>query len=53
MKLALIAMSGLRTFNPELARLGMTLPGFVERGKAVAAAQPRPADPRRDDARSL
>jgi radical SAM superfamily enzyme YgiQ (UPF0313 family) len=37
MKLALIAMSGLRTFNPELARLGMTLPGFVERGKAVAA----------------
>ncbi len=37
MKLALIAMSGLRTFNPELARLGMTLPGFVERGKAVAS----------------
>jgi len=37
MKLALIAMSGLRIFNPELARLGMTLPGFVERGKAVAA----------------
>ncbi len=37
MKLALIAMSGLRTFNPELVRLGMTLPGFVERGKAVAS----------------
>jgi radical SAM superfamily enzyme YgiQ (UPF0313 family) len=37
MKLALIAMSGLRTFNPELARLGMTLPGFVERGKALAS----------------
>ncbi|MCD6033765.1 MAG: Radical domain protein, partial [Thermomicrobiales bacterium] len=37
MRLALIAMSGLRTFNPELARLGMTLPGFVERGKAVAS----------------
>jgi radical SAM superfamily enzyme YgiQ (UPF0313 family) len=37
MKLALIAMSGLRTFNPELAHLGMTLPGFVERGKALAS----------------
>ena len=37
MKLALIAMSGLRTFNPELARLGMTLPGFIERGKALAS----------------
>jgi radical SAM superfamily enzyme YgiQ (UPF0313 family) len=36
MQLALIAMSGLRTFNPELARLGMTLPGFIERGKALA-----------------
>jgi radical SAM superfamily enzyme YgiQ (UPF0313 family) len=37
MKLAMIAMSGIRTFDPELARLGMTLPGFVERGKAVAS----------------
>lgn len=37
MKLALIAMSGLRTFNPELVRLGMTLPGFLERGKAIAS----------------
>jgi hypothetical protein len=27
MKLALIAMSGLRTYNPELVELGMTLPG--------------------------
>jgi radical SAM superfamily enzyme YgiQ (UPF0313 family) len=37
MKLALIAMSGLRTYNPELVELGMTLPGFVERGKAIAS----------------
>ena len=37
MKLALIAMSGLRTYNPELAELGMTLPGFLERGKTIAS----------------
>jgi radical SAM superfamily enzyme YgiQ (UPF0313 family) len=37
MKLALIAMSGLRTYNPTLAELGMTLPGFLERGKAIAS----------------
>lgn len=37
MKIAFIAMSGLRTFNPELARLGMNLPGFLERGKAIAS----------------
>lgn len=37
MKIALIAMSGIRTYNPELLRLGMTLPGFVERGRAVAS----------------
>jgi radical SAM superfamily enzyme YgiQ (UPF0313 family) len=37
MKLAMIAMSGIRTFDPELAKLGMTLPGFVERGKAIAS----------------
>lgn len=37
MEIALIAMSGLRTYNPELKELGMTLPGFVERGRAIAS----------------
>jgi len=37
MKLALIAMSGLRAHNPELTRLGLTLPGFVERNKTIAS----------------
>ena len=37
MRIALIAMSGLRVFNPVLAELGLTLPGFIERGKAIAS----------------
>ena len=37
MKLALIAISGLRAHNPELTRLGLTLPGFVERNKTIAS----------------
>jgi radical SAM superfamily enzyme YgiQ (UPF0313 family) len=37
MKIAFVAMSGIRTHNPELNRLGMTLPGFVERGRAIAS----------------
>ncbi|MDH3219215.1 MAG: B12-binding domain-containing radical SAM protein [Gammaproteobacteria bacterium] len=37
MKLALIAMSGLRAYNEELTRLGLTLPGFVERNKTIAS----------------
>src|ERR687891_532004 len=37
MKIALIAMSGIRAHNPELTELGMTLPGFIERGKAIAS----------------
>ncbi len=37
MRIALIALSGLRVFNPVLAELGLTLPGFVERGKAIAS----------------
>ena len=37
MKIALIALSGVRAYNPELTALGLTLPGFVERGKTVAA----------------
>ena len=36
MKIGLIAMSGVRAVDPELVRLGMTLPGFVERGKTIA-----------------
>jgi radical SAM superfamily enzyme YgiQ (UPF0313 family) len=30
-------MSGIRAHNPELTRLGLTLPGFVERGRAIAS----------------
>ncbi len=37
MKIALIAMSGLRAFNPELTRLGWTLPGFMERSRVIAS----------------
>ncbi len=37
MKIALLAMSGVRAHDPELTALGLTLPGFVERGKTIAA----------------
>lgn len=37
MKLGLIAMSGVRAHNKELTRLGLTLPGFVERNKIIAS----------------
>jgi radical SAM superfamily enzyme YgiQ (UPF0313 family) len=37
MKLGLITMSGVRAHNPALTRLGLTLPGFVERNRVVAA----------------
>lgn len=37
MKVALIAMSGVRAFNEELTRIGMTLPGFAERGRTIAS----------------
>ncbi len=30
-------MSGVRAYNEELTRLGMTLPGFVERSKVIAS----------------
>lgn len=33
----LIAMSGVRIVNPDLRALGLTLPGFVERGKVIAS----------------
>ncbi|WP_373032957.1 radical SAM protein [Sulfurovum sp.] len=37
MKLGFIAMSGVRALNEELTELGLTLPGFVERGKVIAS----------------
>ena len=37
MKIALIAESGLRAFDQELTRLGMTLPGFMERSRVIAS----------------
>jgi radical SAM superfamily enzyme YgiQ (UPF0313 family) len=37
MRIGLIAMSGVRACDPELVRLGMTLPGFVERGRTIAS----------------
>jgi radical SAM superfamily enzyme YgiQ (UPF0313 family) len=36
MKIALVAMSGIRACDAELLRLGLTLPGFVERSRTVA-----------------
>jgi radical SAM superfamily enzyme YgiQ (UPF0313 family) len=36
-RVALIAMSGVRAYNEELTQLGLTLPGFVERGKTIAS----------------
>jgi radical SAM superfamily enzyme YgiQ (UPF0313 family) len=37
MKLGLIAMSGIRAQNDELTKMGLTLPGFVERSKVIAS----------------
>lgn len=37
MKIGLIAMSGVRVRNAELAQLGVTLPQFVSRGKVIAS----------------
>lgn len=37
MTLGLIAMSGVRCQNAELLRLGLTLPGFVQRSKVIAS----------------
>lgn len=37
MKICFIAMSGIRARNEELTRMGLTLPGFVERSKVVAS----------------
>jgi len=35
MKIALIAMSGIRAENPELMELGMKLPRFLERAQTL------------------
>lgn len=37
MKIGLIAMSGVRVHEPELAALGVSLPQFVHRGKVIAS----------------
>lgn len=37
MRIALIAMSGIRVCDKELLAQGMTLPGFVERSKVIAS----------------
>lgn len=37
MKIGLIAMSGVRAHNEELTKLGLTLPGFVNRNKIIAS----------------
>ncbi|USN98812.1 MAG: B12-binding domain-containing radical SAM protein [Phycisphaeraceae bacterium] len=37
MNIALVAMSGIRVCDEDLLRLGLTLPGFVERSKAIAS----------------
>lgn len=37
MRIGFIAMSGVRACDPELLRLGLTLPGFVERSKTIAS----------------
>jgi radical SAM superfamily enzyme YgiQ (UPF0313 family) len=36
-RIGFIAMSGVRAHNPELTRLGLTLPGFVDRNKIIAS----------------
>jgi radical SAM superfamily enzyme YgiQ (UPF0313 family) len=37
MRISLVAMSGVRVRNQELAELGVSLPGFVERGMVIAS----------------
>ena len=37
MKIALVALSGIRVCDKELLELGLTLPGFVERSKVIAS----------------
>ena len=37
MRIGLVAMGGIRVCDAELLRLGLTLPGFVERSKTIAS----------------
>jgi len=37
MKIGFIAMSGVRVHSAELLKLGLNLPGFVERSKVIAS----------------
>ncbi len=37
MRIGFLAMSGIRAHDPELLRLGLTLPGFVHRSKQIAS----------------
>lgn len=37
MKIGFIAMSGVRAHNEELSKLGLTLPGFVDRNRIIAS----------------
>lgn len=37
MRIGFLAMSGIRAHDPELLRLGLTLPGFVHRSKVIAS----------------
>ena len=37
LRMGLVAMSGVRVRDPELEALGLSLPGFIERGKTIAA----------------
>jgi radical SAM superfamily enzyme YgiQ (UPF0313 family) len=37
MKIGFVAVSGVRVHDEELTRLGLTLPGFVERSKVIAS----------------
>lgn len=37
MKIGFLAMSGVRAHDPKLLQLGLTLPGFVDRGKIIAS----------------
>ena len=37
MKIGLVAMSGIRVCDEELLRMGLTLPGFVQRSKVIAS----------------
>ena len=37
MRIGLLAMSGVRAHDPALTRLGLTLPGFVDRGRVIAS----------------